>query len=47
MYIYTPDQLKAEITLNLHLPFSVQFVTPPPKKKTRLLSAVDAITRFQ
>ena len=50
LYIYTPDQLRAETSLDVNLLFSVQFMIKKKKqkkkKKTRLLSTVDVITRL-
>ena len=49
IYIYTPDPLNAETTLdvNLHFLSAVYDLKKKKKKKTRLLSAVDVITRLQ
>ena len=44
IYIYTPDSLNAETTLDVNLHFLSAVYD---LKKTRLLSAVDVITRLQ
>ena len=46
IYIYTTGQSIAETTLDVHL-HSVRVCSFCLKKKTRLLSAVDVITRLQ
>ena len=48
IYIYTPDQLRAETTFDVDLHFSCAVCDfKKTKKKTRLLSAVNVILRLQ